>query len=147
MTAVRQADAIWEGDLASGHGVVSAVTSGAFNELPVTWASRTEAPNSRTSPEELIAAAHASCFCMALSAGLGKSGTPPDRLEVSARVTFDSVDGGFKVVSSALTVKGRVPGIDEVGFAKAADDAKDGCPVSQALKGNVELSVAATLEK
>jgi osmotically inducible protein OsmC len=84
---------------------------------------------------------------MALSAGLGKSGTPPDRLSVSARVTIDEVDGGFKVVSSALTVKGRVPGIDDVGFAKAADDAKDGCPVSQALMGNAELSVVATLER
>ena len=147
MAAIRQADAVWEGELVSGKGVVSASTSGAFTELPVTWASRTE-PSSggRTSPEELIAAAHASCFSMALSAGLGGSGTPPERLEVSARVTFEAVDGGFKVASSALTVRGKVPGLDAAGFAKAAADARDGCPVSQALKGNVELSVEAILE-
>jgi osmotically inducible protein OsmC len=83
---------------------------------------------------------------MALSAGLGGSGTPPERLEVSARVTFEAVDGGFKVASSALTVRGKVPGLDAAGFAKAAADARDGCPVSQALKGNVELSVEAILE-
>ncbi|MCI0438485.1 MAG: OsmC family peroxiredoxin, partial [Chloroflexi bacterium] len=99
----------------------------------------------RTSPEELIAAAHASCFSMALSAGLGRAGTPPSQLEVSATVTFDRVGGGYKVVSSALSVRGQVPGLDAEGFKKAAEAAKDGCPVSQALKGNVELSVEITL--
>jgi osmotically inducible protein OsmC len=129
-----------------GSGVVSASTSGAFGGLPVSWASRTESSDGRTSPEELVASAHASCFAMALSAGLGGSGTPPERLEVSATVTFDQVEGGWKVVSSALTVTGRVPGLDEAGFREAAEGAKDGCPISGALKGNVALSVEATLE-
>ena len=146
MAAVRQAQVTWNGDLMSGKGVVSASTSKAFSELPVTWASRTESADGRTSPEELIAAAHASCYSMALSAGLGSSGTPPQQLEVSTTVTFDNVDGGWKVASSALKVNGQVPGIDAAGFQKAAEAAKDGCPVSQALKGNVALSVEATLE-
>ena len=146
MAAVREAHATWEGELASGAGVVSASTSRAFTELPVTWAARTESADGRTSPEELIAAAHAACFCMALSFGLGGAGTPPQKLEVSAAVTFDRAEGGFRVVSSALMVRGRVPGIDEAAFRQAAEAAKDGCPVSQALKGNVALSVQATLE-
>ena len=146
MAAVRQAQVTWNGDLMSGKGVVSASTSKAFSELPVTWASRTESADGRTSPEELIAAAYASCYSMALSAGLGSSGTPPQQLEVSTTVTFDNVDGGWKVASSALKVNGQVPGIDAAGFQKAAEAAKDGCPVSQALKGNVALSVEATLE-
>ncbi|MCI0438443.1 MAG: OsmC family protein [Chloroflexi bacterium] len=145
MAAIRRASVTWNGDLMSGKGEVSADTSNAFKQLPVTWASRTESADGRTSPEELIAAAHASCFSMALSAGLGRAGTPPRQLEVSATVTFDRVGGGFKVVSSALRVRGQVPGLDAEGFKKAAEAAKDGCPVSQALKGNVELSVEATL--
>jgi osmotically inducible protein OsmC len=111
----------------------------------VTWASRTDRSNGKTSPEELLAAAHASCYCMALSAGLGEAGTPPEELEVSATVTFKEIEGGWKTGSSQITVKGRVPGIDEATFQKAAQDAKDGCPISGALKGNVELSVVATL--
>jgi len=146
MPAVRRADVTWNGDLLSGSGVVTAGTSGVFKELPVSWVSRTEAPGGRTSPEELLAAAHASCFAMALSFGLANAKTPPARLQVSASVTFDRSDGGFKVVSSALTVRGRVPGLDENGFEKAAEAAKDGCPISQALKGNVQLSVQASLE-
>jgi lipoyl-dependent peroxiredoxin len=112
----------------------------------VSWPARTEQPNGKTSPEELVAAAHASCFSMALSAGLGRAGSPPRRLQVSAEVTFDKVGDGFKVVSSALTVRGQVPGIDAARFKEAAEAAKDGCPISQALKGNVEMSVEATLE-
>ena len=146
MAAIRTANAVWQGDLMSGSGVVSASTSGAFSELPVTWASRTESADGRTSPEELIASAHASCFCMALSHGLGEAGTPPQKLEVSATVAFEPVEGGFKVASSRLTVRGSVSGIDAAGFSQAAEAAKDGCPISQALKGNVELSVEATLE-
>ena len=129
-----------------GSGETSAITSKAFSSLPVSWAARTEESGGKTSPEELVAAAHASCFSMALSAGLGRAGTPPDQLDVSATVTFDRVGEGWKVVSSALTVRGKVPGIDADGFAKAAEAAKDGCPISQALKGNVELSVDARLE-
>lgn len=147
MPAVRRADVVWQGDLLSGSGVVSAGSSGNFKELPVSWASRTEAPGGRTSPEELLAAAHASCFAMALSFGLANAKTPPTRLEVSAAVTFDRVGEGFKVVSSALTVRGRVPNLDQDGFRKSAEAAKDGCPISQALKGNVQLSVQATLDK
>lgn len=145
MSATRQARAVWTGDLASGSGTVDAVSSGKFSGLPVSWASRTEAPGGRTSPEELLAAAHASCFSMALSAGLGKAGTPPKRLEVSATVTFDRVGDSWTVMASDLAVEGTVPGIDEEAFAKAAESAKDGCPVSRAFKGNVKLSVKATL--
>ena len=145
MAAVRQANATWEGNLTSGKGVVTAASSGAFTSLPVSWASRTEGPEGQTSPEELVAAAHASCFCMALSHGLNGAGTPPDKLEVSASVTFDKVGDGFGVVSSALTVRGTVPGVDEETFKKVAEAAKDGCPISQALKNNVALSVEATL--
>ncbi|MBI4299597.1 MAG: OsmC family peroxiredoxin [Chloroflexi bacterium] len=146
MAALRRAEVVWEGDLISGSGNVTAVSSQAFRSLPVTWASRTEAADGRTSPEELIAAAHASCFSMALSAALGRAGKPPRRLEVGATVAFDRVEGGWRVASSALKVRGRVPGMDEAAFKQAAETAKDNCPVSQALKGNVTLSVEATLE-
>ena len=144
-SAERRAEAVWDGDLMTGTGAVSAATSGAFTSLGVSWASRTEGPEARTSPEELVAAAHASCYCMALSAGLGRAGTPPTRLEVSATVTFQQIEGGWKVASSALTVKGTVAGITSDEFAAAAEAAKDGCPISGALKGNVDLSVEATL--
>ncbi len=146
MAAIRQADVTWEGDVATGSGGVSATTSQAFTRLPVTWASRTQAADGRTSPEELVAAAHASCYSMALSARLGRAGTPPQKLEVSATVTFDQVEGGWRVVSSALKVNGIMPGIDAASFPEAAEGAKDGCPISQALKGNVALSVEATLQ-
>jgi osmotically inducible protein OsmC len=146
MAAVRRADATWSGDLPSGKGSVSASSSGVFKNLDVSWARRSEADaNGVTSPEEMLAAAHASCFAMALSAGLGRAGTPPQRLDVTANVTFDRVGEGFKVVSSALEVRGQVPGIDAAAFEKAAEAAKDGCPISGALKGNVELSVKASL--
>jgi len=148
MAAIRQANVTWSGDLPSGHGHVSAATSGVFKDLEVSWARRSEADaQGKTSPEELLAAAHASCYAMALSAGLGRAGAKPESLNVTATVTFDRVGDGFKVVSSALEVRGRVPGIDEDTFVKAAEAAKDGCPISQALKGNVELSVKPTLEK
>ena len=146
MAAVRRAEVTWEGDLARGSGRVTASSSQAFSDLPVSWASRTESPNGRTSPEELVAAAHASCFAMALSFGLGNAGTPPERLQVTAAVTFDKVEAGWRVTSSALSVRGRVPGLDAEGFRKAAEAAKDGCPISQALTGNVDLSVEASLE-
>ena len=127
---------------------MSGSSSGAFKQLEVSWPRRSEPDaNGITSPEELLAASHASCYAMALSAGLGRAGTPPQSLEVSAKVTFDRVGEGFKVVSSALEVRGRVPNTDDAAFQKAAEAAKDGCPISQALKGNVDLSVKATLEK
>jgi osmotically inducible protein OsmC len=146
MAAIRRAEASWSGALATGTGTVSAVSSALFSKLPVSWAARTEASNGLTSPEELLAAAHASCFAMALSGALGRAGTPPDRLEVSAEVTFDKLDAGWRVVSSALTVHGWVPGSNAADFRAAAEANRDGCPISQALKGNVALSVEATLE-
>ena len=145
MAAVRRADAVWEGDLLTGSGRVSASSSGAFRDLAVSWSARTESSGGKTSPEELLAAAHSSCFAMALSAGLARAGTPPERLEVSAEVTFDKVDAGWKVTRSRLTVRGRVPKSDAEGFRKAAEAARDGCPVSQALKGNVQLELDARL--
>lgn len=146
MPAIRRADATWTGDLMSGNGIVSASTSGAFSDLPVTWAARTESSDGRTSPEELVAAAHAACFSMAFSGALARAGTPPERLEVSAQVTFDKLEAGWRVTRSELAVRGRVPGISADDFRTAAEGARDGCPISQALKGNVELTVDAQLE-
>lgn len=146
MSAIRRAEVTWSGELATGSGHVSAASSRSFSDLPVSWAARTEAPEGKTSPEELIAAAHASCFAMSFSGGLGRNGTPPERLTVSADVTFDKLEAGWRVVSSALTVRGRVPGISNETFVALAEVAKDGCPVSQALQGNVALSVDAALE-
>lgn len=147
MAAVRTATVTWTGDLASGNGTVSAGTSGLFTDLPVSWASRTEAPEGRTSPEELLAAAHASCFSMAFSGRLAKAGTPPEHLHVEAEVTFDKVGDAWKVVSSRLIVLGRVPGCTDDDFTRLAEDAKENCPISAALRGNVELSVEPTLEE
>ena len=137
------AEATWQGSLLEGSGTIESVGSGAFGPLQVTWASRAEGTGGGTTPEELIAAAHASCFSMALSNVLAKAGTPPETLSVSARVSFV---GGTGITASALEVKGVVPGLDEDGFRAAAADAIENCPVSQALKGNVELSVASRLE-
>jgi lipoyl-dependent peroxiredoxin len=146
METTRFAESVWKGDLQTGTGTINYVSSGAFTRLPVSWASRTEDHNGRTSPEELIAAAHASCFSMALSGKLGRNGTPPSSLEVRAVVTFEKREAGWAIARSDLTVRGAVPGIDAAAFAELAEAAKDGCPVSAALKGNVELSVNATLE-
>jgi osmotically inducible protein OsmC len=144
MAAMREARAVWTGDLQSGSGVVSSAT-GKFKDLPVSWSARTEDPGGKTSPEELLAAAHASCFAMALSADLARAGMKPQRLEVGARVTFDKVADKWTVVSSELEVKGQVAGADAAKFAQAAEGAKENCPISRALKGNVKLSVKPTL--
>jgi osmotically inducible protein OsmC len=146
MPAIRRASATWNGDLLSGRGVVRAATSGAFGDLPVTWASRTEEADGRTSPEELVAAAHAACFSMAFSNGLAKAGTPAEQLDVECAVTFEKTDAGWRIVSSALTVRGRVPGMSATDFAALAETAKDGCPISNALSDSIALSVDATLE-
>lgn len=143
--APRRAEAVWQGSLGQGAGEVSLVTSGAAGPLPVTWASRTARSEDKTSPEELVAAAHAACYSMALSHILGEQGHAPEKLEVSATVTFTEIEGGWKVGTSEITVKGTVPGVDEAAFKEAAEMAKDGCPISGALKGNVELSVQAEL--
>lgn len=145
MAATREARAVWNGDLMSGTGTVSATSSEKFNDVPVSWSARTEAPGGKSSPEELLAAAHASCFAMALSGGLARAGMPPKRLEVRSRVTFDKVGDNWTVVSSELEVKGDIPGADAAKFTKAAEDAKENCPISRALKGNVKLSVKANL--
>jgi len=147
MAAIRRAQAAWQGDLTSGSGDVTAATSGAFSGLPVTWASRTEQADGRTSPEELIAAAHAACFSMAFSSELAKAGTPATRLDVTATVTFDRIDGKWTVARSELSVTGQVPGSNAAAFQERAIAAKDGCPVSRALQGNVQLSVTARLEQ
>ena len=145
MEITRHAEVSWSGDLQSGSGTINYVSSGAFSRLPVTWASRTEAHNGRTSPEELIAAAHASCFSMAFSARLGKNGTPAAKLDTKVVISFAKGDAGWKIATSTITVKGDVPGIDLETFKALAEDAKDNCPVSVALTGNVELVVDATL--
>jgi lipoyl-dependent peroxiredoxin len=142
MATDRRAEVTWQGDLMGGSGVIDRVGSGAFGPLDVTWASRTEEPGGKTSPEELIAAAHASCFSMALAHGLAQAGNAPERLATSATVTFVP---GTGITRSVLEVEGTVPGLDEDGFRQAAEQAKEGCPVSQALKGNVELEVTARL--
>ena len=146
MAAVRTATATWQGPLATGDGSVTAATSGLFTDLPISWASRTEQPEGRTSPEELLAAAHAACFAMAFSADLGRAGYTPDELHVEAEVTFDKLEGGWTVTKSALTVLGHVPGISAEEFDRVAEGTKDGCPISRALAGNVAMTVDATLE-
>ena len=144
MATHSKGSATWAGDLTGGHGTVSAA-SGAFTTLPTTWAARAESRASGTSPEELLAAAHASCFSMAFAGRLAKNGTTAERLDVSATVTFDKTDAGMRIIHAALDVTGRVPGIDQATFAKIADDAKENCPVSVALKNNLKLSVSAKL--
>ena len=146
MAAIRRAEATWTGPLATGAGTVSARSSDLFSDLPVSWSARTEGDDKQTSPEELLAAAHSACFAMAMSGNLVRAGTPPDRLDVSAEVTFDKVEAGWSVVSSALTVRGRVPGISAADFDAAAELTRTGCPISRALIGNVAISVEATLE-
>ena len=142
MGAQSSAKTVWQGDLAQGAGTTTP-DSGALPAVDVSWASRTERAAGKTSPEELLAAAHASCFCMALSHELGEAGTPPERLEATASVDFEPGEG---VRSSHIVVRGRVPGVDQDAFSEAAQGASEGCPISGALKGNVDISVEATLE-
>lgn len=143
MAAERTAEVRWNGSLMEGSGVIESTGSGAFGGLEVTWASRSEPSESgRTSPEELIAAAHASCFCMALSHGLAQAGTPPQELRVRATSTFVP---GTGITQMRLDLSGRVEGIDEAAFLQAAEGAKANCPVSKALAGNVEILLDARL--
>jgi osmotically inducible protein OsmC len=144
MAAKRRASVVWQGSLLEGNGVIETTGSGVIGDLPVTWASRTEErEQGRTSPEELLAAAHASCFSMALSHGLAQAGHAPERLEVSAETTFVPGQG---ITHVDLHVRGHVPGVDDAAFLAAASDAKANCPVSQALRGNVDISLDAALE-
>jgi lipoyl-dependent peroxiredoxin len=143
MATDRRADVTWKGSLIDGSGTITKTTSGAIGEQPVSWAARSEdATGGKTSPEELIAAAHAACFSMALSSGLAKGGTPPDELQTSATVTFQPGEGITKI---ALTVEGSVPGLDEDGFREAAQTAKENCPVSKALAAVPEITLDAKL--
>jgi lipoyl-dependent peroxiredoxin len=143
MATDRKAEVTWQGDLMSGSGSVDSVTSGTFGGLDVTWTARTEEPNGKTSPEELIAAAHAACFSMAFSNVLAQAGHAPEQLNTSATVTFQPGEG---ITKSALEVVGRVPGMDASAFQQAAEQAKVNCPVSKALAGVPEISVTARLE-
>jgi lipoyl-dependent peroxiredoxin len=142
MATERNAEMVWQGDLMNGSGTIGAVTSGAFGPLDVSWPSRAEEANGKTSPEELIAAGWAACFAMALSNGLAKAGNPPEKLETSATVTFQPGEG---ITKGALTVRGSVPGMDDDAFRAAADDAKKNCPVSQALAGIPDVTLEASL--
>jgi osmotically inducible protein OsmC len=142
MAVDSNASATWLGELASGAGTVR-VASGAFPEQTLTWRARAESRESGTSPEELIAAAHAGCFAMALSFGLGQAGHAPERLDTSARVTFQPGSG---ITAIHLTVRGRVPGLTAEAFVQAADGAKANCPVSKALAGVPEITLDAALE-
>jgi lipoyl-dependent peroxiredoxin len=143
MATHRTAEVTWQGSLIEGSGTIDSTTSGVVAPLPVTWASRAEDPQGRTSPEDLLAAAHASCFAMALSGALADAGHPPDELRTSATVTFVPGTGITKI---ALSVRGRVPDIDEGAFREAAEGAKTGCPISQALTGVPEITLDARLE-
>jgi lipoyl-dependent peroxiredoxin len=139
-----RATATWNGDLATGSGTTT-LHSGVAGPLPVSWPSRTEAPDGRTSPEELIAAAHAACYNMALSNGLATGGHPAARLDTDATATFEKTEAGWRLTTMALRVRGDVPGISEEAFEEAAAAAREGCPVSNALAGNVEITLEAAL--
>src|SRR3954451_6313373 len=142
MAAESSASTIWRGSLTKGSGTTHP-ESGAFPDVEVTWASRTTRSAGKTSPEELLAAAHASCYCMALSHELSEAGNEPEQLNASATVGFVPGEG---VKYSHIVIRGRVPGIDQSRFDEAAKAAAEGCPISGALKGNIDISVDATLE-
>ncbi|MFV0132726.1 OsmC family protein [Streptomyces sp. HMX87] len=141
MATTRSAHTVWEGNLLEGSGTVGFDSSGAIGEQPVTWAARSQEANGKTSPEELIAAAHSSCFSMAFSNALDQAGTPPTKLTTSADVSFQPGEG---ITGIHLTVEGTVPGMDGDAFVAAAEDAKVNCPVSQALKA-VPITLSAKL--
>ena len=143
--AERRANVVWRGNLARGSGTFDLASSGAMGDMPVTWASRTERPDGKTSPEELIAAAHASCYAMALSNTLAQMGNEPEELDISATCTFDADE--VKITTMVLDVRGRVPGLDAEGFQSAAEQADSGCPVTNALRGNVDIQVNASLDE
>jgi lipoyl-dependent peroxiredoxin len=145
MAIEREAHASWEGDLRGGTGEFDLESSGAVSGEEVTFASRFEQPGGKTSPEELIAAAHATCFSMALANGLAQEGHAPTKLDTDAKVTLDSADGGFTITKIHLTVRGHVDGMDESEFRKAAEQARENCPVSKALAAVPEISLDASL--
>lgn len=145
--AERKVEVTWEGHLGDGSGTIVKATSGQLRNLPVSWPARTEDAGGKTSPEELLAAAHASCYAMQLSHEVEAVGGAPGSYQISANVGFDPrVGGGFEVSFSHLDVRGSVPGLDDAGFQKAAEAAAKGCPISAALAGNVEITVDASLD-
>ena len=144
--SVHEAQAHWEGGLTDGKGRITGSSSGQLAEVPMTWNARTGGDDTLTSPEELLAAAHAACFSMALAHELQGRNAAPRSLDVTAAVGFDpKVGGGMEVSFSELTVKGDVPGISAEAFAEAVQQASEGCPISQALKNNVEITAQAEL--
>lgn len=143
-TAERRANVVWQGDLMKGSGTLDLASSGALSGAGVSFPTRAESPDGQTSPEELIAAAHAGCYAMALSNTLAEGGNAPEELNISATVTLDL--DSLKVSTSALDVRGRVPGLDEEGFRQAAEQAEQSCPVSNALRGNVDIQLSTSLE-
>jgi osmotically inducible protein OsmC len=145
MAIERKAKTTWTGDLRGGQGEFDLESSGSVTAAPVTFASRFEQPGGKTSPEELIAAAHATCFSMALANGLAQDGHAPTRLETEAEVTLDQADGGFSITAIHISVRGEVDGLDEDGFRQAAEAAKQNCPVSKALAAVPEITLQATL--
>jgi lipoyl-dependent peroxiredoxin len=146
MAAERRARAVWEGTLLEGQGRLSTESTPVLSDQSVTWASRTEDPGGRTSPEELLAAAHAACYAMALSGALANEGTPAERLEVTAACSFDKVGEGWGVTSMRLHVRGWVPGLERAAFEEVARAGEEGCPISNAIRGNVEIRLTAELE-
>lgn len=142
MASESSATTIWQGGLTDGRGETT-TKSGTLSAVEVSWPRRVERTEDTTSPEELLAAAHSACYCMGLSHGLGEAGSPPERLEASVTVSFVPGEG---VKSSAISVTGRVPGIDQAAFEEAARAAAEGCPISGAIRGNVEITLSATLE-
>ena len=144
MAVERTASAEWQGDLMSGSGKVS-TQSGVVRDATIKWSSRAETADENTSPEELIAAAHASCVLMALANGLAQAGTPAQHLESQATATFDKVGDGFRMTTMRLQIRGQVDGLDDGAFREAAEQAKENCPVSQALSEDVEVTVEASL--
>jgi osmotically inducible protein OsmC len=145
MAQTRVAEANWSGNLTAGGGSVTAVSSGIFTDQAITWKDRTEKPQDNTSPEELLAAAHASCYAMAVSHELSGAGFEPERVDVSVVVTADKTKGGWTVMSSAITMRAKVPGCDLATFDEKANAAKAGCPISKALSDSVEVTIDASL--
>ena len=144
--AERRAEVVWEGSLTQGKGNITSTGSGAFSGgLPVTWASRVEKSDGRTSPEELIAMAHASCYAMAFSHTLAEAGHTPERVDVTANVQLESIPGGIKVATVNLEVTGKVPGLDQAKFEELARKGEQGCPISNVLRGNAQINLKATL--
>jgi osmotically inducible protein OsmC len=145
MTQVRRAVAHWSGDLQTGGGAVSAATSGIFSDQGITWKARTESADGLTSPEELLAAAHAACFSMAVSNELSKAGFVPERVDVGVDVEADRREKGWTVLASHITLRARVPGVDQATFERQAELARAGCPISRALSPDVAITLEATL--